>query len=177
MISMARGWWTDPEYGKKAYEGRGEDVIPCVRCNDCHGKVTGVEGPPVCFCTVNPEFGHAHRINRMIDSPVVSRKVAVIGGGPAGMKAAVIAAERGHKVTLYEKNDFLGGQLKHTDYPSFKWSYKNFKDYLVLQVNKSGIKVHLKNICHAAITPFIQHLGVFSLSIWFPQHKGLGLFQ
>jgi len=146
MISMARAWWADPEYGKKAYEGRGEDVVPCVRCNDCHGKVTGVEGPPVSFCTVNPEFGHAHRINRMIDAPVVSRKVAVIGGGPAGMKAAITSAERGHRVTLYEKNDYLGGQLKHTDYPSFKWSYRDFKDYLIRQVNKSGIEVHLSTM-------------------------------
>jgi len=145
MISMARAWWADPEYGKKAYEGRSEDVVPCVRCNDCHGKVTGVEGPPVSFCTVNPEFGLAHRINRMIDAPVVSRKVAVIGGGPAGMKAAITAAERGHRVTLYEKNDYLGGQLKHTDYPSFKWSYRDFKDYLVRQVKKSGIEVHLSS--------------------------------
>jgi 2,4-dienoyl-CoA reductase-like NADH-dependent reductase (Old Yellow Enzyme family)/thioredoxin reductase len=144
MISMARAWWADPDYGQKAYEGRGEDVIPCVRCNDCHGKVTNVEGPPVSFCSVNPEYGHAHRINRMIDPPAAPRKVAVIGGGPAGMKAAITAAERGHKVTLYEKNDFLGGQLKHTDHVSFKWSYRIFKDYLIRQVEKAGIEVRLK---------------------------------
>lgn len=139
MISMARAWWADPEYGKKAFEGRGEDVVPCVRCNDCHG----ISGPPLSFCTVNPGYVHAHRLNRMIDAPVISRKVAVIGGGPAGMKAAITAAERGHKVTLYEKNDYLGGQLKHTDYVSFKWTYRDYKDYLIRQVNKSGIELIL----------------------------------
>jgi 2,4-dienoyl-CoA reductase-like NADH-dependent reductase (Old Yellow Enzyme family)/thioredoxin reductase len=144
MVSMARAWWADPEYGKKAYEGRGEDVIPCVRCNDCHGKVTNVEGPPISFCTVNPEYGHAHRMDRMIDPPERCRKVAVIGGGPAGMKAAIVAADRGHKVTLYEKNDFLGGQLKHTDHVSFKWGYREFKNYLVRQVEKAGVAVKLK---------------------------------
>jgi pyruvate/2-oxoglutarate dehydrogenase complex dihydrolipoamide dehydrogenase (E3) component len=80
----------------------------------------------------------------MIDPPARSRKVAVIGGGPAGMKAAIVAAERGHKVTLYEKNDFLGGQMAHTDHVSFKWSYRIFKDYLIRQVEKSGVDVRLK---------------------------------
>lgn len=143
MICMARTWWADPEYGKKAYEGRGEDVVPCLLCNDCHGVEGHVQGPVQSFCSVNPQIGHAHRIDRMIDDPVTPRKVAVIGGGPAGMKAAVVAAERGHNVTLYEKNDYLGGQLKHTDYVSFKWTYKDFKDYLIRQVEKSGIEVLL----------------------------------
>jgi 2,4-dienoyl-CoA reductase-like NADH-dependent reductase (Old Yellow Enzyme family)/thioredoxin reductase len=144
MVSMARAWWADSRYGQKAYEGRGEDVVPCIRCNNCHGKVTNVEGPPISFCSVNPEYGHAHRMNRMIDPPATSRKVAVIGGGPAGMKAAIVAAERGHRVTLYEKNDFLGGQLKHSDLVSFKWSIRIFKDYLIRQVEKAGIEVRLK---------------------------------
>lgn len=139
MISMARAWWADPEYGKKAREGRGDDVIPCVQCQDCHSH----KGLPITFCTVNPEMGIEHRISRLIDAPEVSRKVAVIGGGPAGMKAAVTAVERGHKVTLYERTDSLGGQLKHTDYVSFKWGYKDFKDYLIRQVKKSGIEVLL----------------------------------
>jgi thioredoxin reductase len=79
----------------------------------------------------------------MIDPPKASLKVAVIGGGPAGMKAAITAAERGHKVVLYEKNSFLGGQQKFTDYCSFKWPYKDQKDYLICQVKKTGVDVHL----------------------------------
>lgn len=140
MITMARAWIADPEYGKKAYEGRGEDVVPCIMCGECHGTN---EGPWYSYCSVNPKFGIAHKVNRMIDAPVASRKVAVIGGGPAGMKAAITAAERGHKVTLYEKNDFLGGQLKYTDYVSFKWPYRGFKDYLVRRMYKVGVDVHL----------------------------------
>lgn len=59
------------------------------------------------------------------------------------MRAAITAAERGHKVTLYETNDFLGGQLRHADYASFQWPIKDFKDYLARQVKKAGIEVLL----------------------------------
>jgi NADPH-dependent 2,4-dienoyl-CoA reductase/sulfur reductase-like enzyme len=89
-------------------------------------------------------MGIAYRAHRMIDAPAVSRKVAVIGGGPAGMRAAVVAAERGHKVTLYERNDFLGGQLRHADFASFQWPVKDYKDYLSRQMEKLGVEVLLK---------------------------------
>jgi len=138
MIAMARAFICDSEYGKKASEGRGEDVVPCIRCNKCHGDTTWLS-----FCSVNPELGIAHRLNRMIEPPALSKKVAVIGGGPAGMRAAIVAAERGHKVTIYEKNAYLGGMLRHTDFASFQWPLKEFKDYLIRQVNKTGVQVLL----------------------------------
>jgi 2,4-dienoyl-CoA reductase-like NADH-dependent reductase (Old Yellow Enzyme family)/thioredoxin reductase len=138
MIAMARAFICDSEYGKKAYEGRGEDVTPCIRCNKCHGDTTWLS-----FCSVNPKLGIAHRLDRMIEAPTLSKKVAVIGGGPAGMRAAIVAAERGHKVTLYEKNGYLGGMLRHTDFASFQWPLKDFKDYLIRQLNKTGVQVLL----------------------------------
>lgn len=141
MITMSRAWHADPEYGKKAYEGRGEDVVPCLLCNRCHGP--GFDGPWFAACSVNPKIGLESTVSA-IDLPGKSRKVAVIGGGPAGMKAAITAAERGHKVTLYEKSDSLGGLLRHSDYSSYKWPYKKYKDYLVSQVKKKGIEVLLK---------------------------------
>jgi 2,4-dienoyl-CoA reductase-like NADH-dependent reductase (Old Yellow Enzyme family)/thioredoxin reductase len=149
MIVMARGFITDSEYGKKAYEGRGEDVVPCIRCNKCHGEyikfnIIKDESQYVDVCSVNPKMGIAYRIDRLVNAPTVSRKIAVIGGGPAGMRAAIIATERGHKVTLYERNDFLGGQLRHADFASFQWPIKDYKDYLIRQMSKSGVEVLLK---------------------------------
>ncbi|MBN1624987.1 MAG: FAD-dependent oxidoreductase, partial [Deltaproteobacteria bacterium] len=123
---------------KKASEGRGEDVVPCIRCNKCHGDTTWLS-----FCSVNPELGIAHRLNRMIETPASKKKVAVIGGGPSGMRAAIVAAERGHDVTIYEKNGYLGGMLRHTDFASFQWPLKEFKDYLIRQVEKKGVQVLL----------------------------------
>jgi thioredoxin reductase len=140
LIAMARAFIADPEYGKKIFEGRGEDVVPCIMCNKCHGL--SFTGPWYSVCSVNPKIGIESAL-KVIEPPVSSQKVAVIGGGPAGMKAALTAAERGHKVTLYEKNAYLGGLLRHTDFSPFKWALKDFKDYLARQVKKAGVEVLL----------------------------------
>jgi 2,4-dienoyl-CoA reductase-like NADH-dependent reductase (Old Yellow Enzyme family)/thioredoxin reductase len=140
MIAMARAFIADSEYGRKVYEGRGEDVVPCILCNRCHGIS---KAPLLDVCSVNPKIGIAQKVDRMVSAPVTQRKVAVIGGGPAGMKAAIVAAERGHKVTLFEKSDSLGGQLKHTDFATFQWPLKDYKDYLIRQVKKAGVEVLL----------------------------------
>jgi 2,4-dienoyl-CoA reductase-like NADH-dependent reductase (Old Yellow Enzyme family)/thioredoxin reductase len=141
MIAMARSFICDPEYGIKAYAGRGEDIVPCILCNKCHGPTQ--QGPDPTMCSVNPKLGLEDKLDKMIPHPGSAKKVAVIGGGPAGMKAALVAVERGHKVTLYERNDFLGGQLRHADYASFQWPLKDYKDYLVRQVKKAGVDVLL----------------------------------
>jgi 2,4-dienoyl-CoA reductase-like NADH-dependent reductase (Old Yellow Enzyme family)/thioredoxin reductase len=142
MVGMATPLFADPEYLKKVYEGRGEDVVPCVMCHNCHG-VSRTKGPWIDVCTVNPKWGLSETKKRSIRPASKPKKVAVIGGGPAGMKAAITAAERGHKVTLYEKSDTLGGLLRHTDYTQWKWAYKDYKDYLINQMKKLGVDVHL----------------------------------
>jgi NADPH-dependent 2,4-dienoyl-CoA reductase/sulfur reductase-like enzyme len=140
MITMSRAWHADPEYGLKIYEGRGEDVVPCILCNRCHGP--GFAGPWYAACSVNPKIGLESTV-KAIYPPTTPKKVAVIGGGPGGMKAAITAAERGHSVTLYEKNGYLGGLLHHSDFSSYKWPLKNYKDYLVRNVEKTGVQVLL----------------------------------
>jgi 2,4-dienoyl-CoA reductase-like NADH-dependent reductase (Old Yellow Enzyme family)/thioredoxin reductase len=140
MITMARAFVCDPEYGKKIFAGRGEDVVPCIKCNKCHGESNS--GPWYSACSVNPKLGSSTSV-RAIEAPGKPKKVAVVGGGPAGMKAAITAAERGHTVTLYEKNFYLGGLLHHSDYSPFKWAIKDFKDYLVKRLDRAGVKVLL----------------------------------
>jgi 2,4-dienoyl-CoA reductase-like NADH-dependent reductase (Old Yellow Enzyme family)/thioredoxin reductase len=145
IIAMARQLISDWEYGKKMAEGRGGDVVPCLQCNKCHGW----NYPPwITVCSVNPKVG-IDSATRIIDAPTIKKKVAVIGAGPAGMKAAVTAAERGHKVTLYEKTNYMGGLLRHADFSNFKWPLMDFKDYLVRQVKKNGIEV----VMNTAATP------------------------
>jgi thioredoxin reductase len=142
MVAMATPLFADPEYVQKAYEGRAEDIVPCVRCHGCHG-ISRTIGPWFDTCSVNPTWGLSETKKKSIRTPTTVKKVAVIGGGPAGMKAAITAAERGHKVTLYEKGDALGGLLRHTDHTKWKWSYRDYKDYLVKQTRKAGIDVKL----------------------------------
>ena len=129
MVGMARPFISDPQYGRKIEEERTADIVPCLHCNKCHDHIAGEWASA---CRVNPLMGISHRAERMMDQGSgKAKKVAVIGGGPAGMRAALLASEAGHHVTLYEKSDRLGGQLKHADYPAFKWALKNYRDYLI----------------------------------------------
>jgi 2,4-dienoyl-CoA reductase-like NADH-dependent reductase (Old Yellow Enzyme family)/thioredoxin reductase len=141
LISMARGWLADPNLGTKAYEGRGEDVVPCVKCMRCHDSAC-IDG--VTFvCTVNPVMGIEHKLEAIDKPATASKKVAIVGGGPAGMQAALTAAQRGHKVTLFEEKEVLGGQLNFADYAQFKHSLAKYKDWLIYQVGKSSVEVAL----------------------------------
>ncbi len=144
IICMSRAWICDSEYGKKIYEGRGEDVTPCIRCNKCH--VPNDSDKFRAFCSVNPRIGMEFKLDQMIAPVTKKKKVAIVGGGPAGMKCAVTCAQRGHDVTLYEKKEQLGGQLFHADYPSFKWPLADFNHWLINQTYKSGVNVCLNTM-------------------------------
>jgi NADPH-dependent 2,4-dienoyl-CoA reductase/sulfur reductase-like enzyme len=140
LVSMGRPFICDWEYGKKIHEGRGADTVPCIMCNKCHG--TSMTSEWYTVCSVNPKIAIEPAV-RAIEAPAALRRVAVIGGGPAGMMAALTAARRGHRVTLCEKSDALGGLLRHADFPSFKWPLRDYKAYLAGQVRKAGIEVCL----------------------------------
>jgi pyruvate/2-oxoglutarate dehydrogenase complex dihydrolipoamide dehydrogenase (E3) component len=93
---------------------------------------------------VNPTVGYEDCAGKMFaKTPEKSKRVAVIGGGPAGMKAALVAKERGHQVTLFEKTDKLGGALKFAQYVDFKYALSSYKDYLIHQCEKQQIDVRL----------------------------------
>lgn len=141
MMAAARAYVADHEYTKKLTEGRGDDVVPCIRCNKCHGA--SMSGPWISFCSVNPAIGVDHMKERLFTAPDRVKKVAVIGGGPAGMYAAITLRSRGHNVVLFERDSVLGGQLIHADYAGFKWTIKKFKDWLAYQCQKQGVEVRL----------------------------------
>lgn len=144
FIGAARSFIADPQWGIKAYENRGDDVVPCLRCNKCH-----VPGPEKwnTVCSVNPEWGIEHKVERMVaGAPRVIKHIAVVGGGPAGCEAALIASSRGHKVTLFEKEAKLGGLLNTMDDIPIKWTVPKFRNYLAHQIEKSNIDLRLNTL-------------------------------
>lgn len=140
MIGAARAFIADNEFVTKAYENRAEDVRPCLRCNKCH-----IPGPEKwnTVCSVNPEFGIEHKVERMKAAPKRKKKVAVIGGGPCGMEATLRLRDRGHDVTLYEKGPELGGMLWSMDKMELKWTINRYRRWKAGQVMKSGAEVLL----------------------------------
>ncbi len=104
FVHMGRAFHADPEIYSKSISGREDDIVGCIGCNHCCAVLFLNERS---VCTVNPSAGRERSME--ISSAQKPRKVMVVGGGLAGMEAAAVAAERGHDVTLYEKNSFCGG--------------------------------------------------------------------
>lgn len=137
FISMGRPLLADPYWAKKAHEGCPEDISPCIRCNEgCLDRGNHL-GKSI-NCTMNPTLCFEDAL--AIHPADIPKKIAVVGGGPAGMKAADTAALRGHEVTLFEKRK-LGGYLHEASYPDFKDDIRNALRYLTTQVKKRGIPV------------------------------------
>ena len=140
LVTMARSLIADPELIHKGMAGKTADVTPCIKCMRCHDST--VYGHHF-QCAVNPTAGLEASLNKLVQEPGECKKVAVIGGGPAGMKAACVAADRGHQVTLFETSNRLGGMLHYAGYFSFKYPVKDYMNWLIGQVNKRPIDVKL----------------------------------
>jgi 2,4-dienoyl-CoA reductase-like NADH-dependent reductase (Old Yellow Enzyme family)/thioredoxin reductase len=139
LIAMGKALIADPELPLKAAAGRLDDIRPCIGCLRCIDNQT-VKGLGI-MCSVNGAVGREQAYE--IKPPEKARKVFVIGGGPAGMEAARVAALRGHQVTLYDKQDRVGGQLLEAVIPPHKDNMKPFLDYLRRQMAKRGVDVRL----------------------------------
>lgn len=138
FISFGKSLIADPDFPNKLAEGRRNEINPCISCLNCLNQII-YRLEEVC-CVVNPRMGHEGVPIKPSASP---KKVMVIGGGPAGMEAARVAALRGHHVDLYDKGKTLGGQLNLAAVPPFKGIVKDFKDQLEAETKKAGVQVHL----------------------------------
>lgn len=139
LVSMGRGSLADPHLPNKAKAGRFDDIIRCIGClQGCIQR--NAQQLPI-KCLVNPLTGH--EAERQVEPASRVKKVLVIGGGIAGMEAAIVAAQRGHQVELYEQNSRLGGQWVLAAIPPTKEELSSFTVWQIHQLQQLGVVVHL----------------------------------
>lgn len=145
-VVLARPSLADPDYPRKVAMGRPETIRPCIGCDQgCIGAL--LAGRRV-GCAVNAQAGREQSFGL---SPAPERKrVAVVGGGVAGMEAARVAALRGHAVTLFEQSDRLGGHLLPAGAHTFKQELHELSDWYVRELDRLGIEIQLKSRISAA---------------------------
>jgi len=139
MVSMARPFLADSQFVKKAATGRGREIAPCIACNQAcldhtfNGKISS--------CRVNPRACYETELTYTpTDTP---KRIAVVGAGPAGLATALVADERGHEVTLFDRAPVLGGQLNMARQVPGKEEFHGLVDYYRTMVDGSDITLSL----------------------------------
>lgn len=139
MVSMARPMLADAAFVRKAQEGRADEIAPCIACNQAcldhtfSGKIS--------TCLVNPRACYETELR--YEPTATPKKIAVVGAGPAGMMSAIVASERGHEVTLFEKATQIGGQLNMARVIPGKEEFHGLVDWFDTMLKRSGVEVRL----------------------------------
>lgn len=153
LVALGRALVADPDLPNKIRDGKTDEIRRCLRCYSCQGQMMKTRN---ILCTVNPVIGQEYDAKYRLPARN-KHKVAVIGGGPGGMQAAITCAERGHEVALYEKTDALGGALKFAEHETFKHDLFRFAKWQEHQLELKGIPVHLNT---EVTTEFLDGLDV-----------------
>ncbi len=139
MVNLGRVLIADPEWPLKAFEGRADEIRPCVACSQgCTDQV--FSGQPV-FCIGNPRAGF--ETERNIQKTGAPKNVMIVGAGPAGLEAAITATQAGHRVSLYEKSSDIGGQLWMAGAPPHKREILEYVRYYWAMIRKLQIPLYL----------------------------------
>ena len=145
MVSMARPWLADGHFMKKAAEGRGDEIVPCIGCNQaCLDHTFSMK---LTSCLLNPRACHETELNYpATDAP---KTVAVVGAGPAGLATSIVAAQRGHSVTLFDASAEIGGQLNMAKQIPGKEEFWGMVDYYRRAVEVAGVEQRLSTVADA----------------------------
>ena len=139
MVSMARPMLADADFVAKAAAGQPERIAPCIACNQA--CLDHTFGGKLTSCLVNPRA--CHETELVIEPAAAAKTVAVVGAGPAGLSAALTAAQRGHSVTLFDKADEIGGQLNMAKQVPGKEEFWGLVDWYRVMVADAGIALEL----------------------------------
>jgi 2,4-dienoyl-CoA reductase-like NADH-dependent reductase (Old Yellow Enzyme family)/thioredoxin reductase len=140
LIYFGRALLADPELPVKSKEGRIGEIRKCICCMNCVSRIS--QGIDI-NCSVNAQAGREKEF--AISPSAHTKKVAIIGGGPAGMEAARVLSLRGHKVTIFEKNNEMGGLINIAFIPPYRIGLKSIVDYLNYQLKILKVDVRLNN--------------------------------
>lgn len=157
FAALGRAHLADAEWAKKAKEGRGEEINRCIGCLYCFTSLS--DGGHI-KCAVNPRCGREVEYSHL-EKNGNGQKVAVIGGGPAGMVAALTLKERGWEPVIFEKSDRLGGQLNIADKPILKEKLAAYKKSLIYRTEHAGIDIRLNTAADVEMVKELQPAGVF----------------
>jgi len=147
LVGMGRALLADADLPNKAKEGRLDEIVPCIACSNCLAEIMSIykswgKGTAT-FCTVNPFGGKEGEY--ILKPALKKKKVVVIGGGPAGMEAAMTAAARGHRVTLFEKGAEPGGWLLVGCLPPHKDEIRKLYRNLAVRTKMAGVEIRLNS--------------------------------
>jgi 2,4-dienoyl-CoA reductase-like NADH-dependent reductase (Old Yellow Enzyme family)/thioredoxin reductase len=146
FVALGRALIADPEWPNKALAGEEKSIRKCIGCNECV-VARHIEDAPL-RCTLDPAVGKGKDFSRL-DKADVRKRVLVVGGGPAGMEAARVAALRGHQVALYEKEGRLGGNLNVASVPPGKEKLDWVMEYYSNELPRLGVELHLGEMVDA----------------------------
>ena len=145
MVAMGRPLLADPDWGTKIAAGKACDIRRCISCNK--GCTDAIQNRQFLSCVLNAENGYEN--TRSIQPAAQKKKIAVLGGGPAGLEVARVAALRGHDVTLFEKTTSLGGQLNIACVPPRKEEMRRAAQDLIHAVCNAGVHLCMGQTCTA----------------------------
>ena len=177
MVAMGRPLLADPDWGTKIAAGKACDIRRCISCNK--GCTDAIQNRQFLSCVLNAENGYEN--SRSIQPAAQKKKVAVLGGGPAGLEAARVAALRGHDVTLFEKTTSLGGQLNIACVPPRKEEMRRAAQDLIRAVCNAGVHLCMgqtrtaEQLQEAGFEAVINAVGAHSAAPRIPGFDGVNV--